>query len=225
MSLPELLLDRAANFIPVLLSLTVHEWAHAWTAWRLGDDTAKMLGRVSLNPLDHIDPVGTLLLPLLGVPFGWAKPVPINPVRFRPTVNMPIGVLWTAAAGPLSNLILAVLGIAAIYGMTALNAVERAGMLDHRGVVAVYQFLTMLVIINVALALFNLLPIPPLDGSRIVEALVPAALRPLWSSFSALGPLLLGAVILLPILFDASILTSPLEWLSQLLARMTRASS
>ena len=92
MSLPELLLDRAVNFIPVLLSLTVHEWAHAWTAEKLGDDTAKMMGRLSLNPLDHVDPVGTLLLPLLGVPFGWAKPVPINPTRFRRSIRMPVGV-------------------------------------------------------------------------------------------------------------------------------------
>jgi Zn-dependent protease len=223
MSLPELLLDRAATFIPVLLSLTVHEWAHAWTAWRLGDDTAKMLGRVSLNPLDHIDPVGTLLLPLLGMPFGWAKPVPINPVRFRPTINMPIGVLWTAAAGPLSNLLLALLGFAALYGLTAATASDLAGTLDHRGADAVYQFLTMFVLINVALAVFNLLPIPPLDGSRIVDALVPASLRPLWSAFSDLGPILLVAVILLPILFGASILTWPLEWVSDFLMRFTTA--
>jgi Zn-dependent protease len=225
LSIPELLLDRAANFIPVLLSLTVHEWAHAWTAWRLGDDTAKMLGRVSLNPLDHIDPVGTLLLPLLGVPFGWAKPVPINPVRFRPTISMPMGVLWTAAAGPISNLVLAVLGIAALYGMTVLTESDLAGTLDQRAVVVVYQFLTVFVIINFALAIFNLLPIPPLDGSRIVDALVPASLRPLWSSFSSLGPILLLAVILLPILFDGSLLTLPLEWISELLMRMTGAGA
>lgn len=222
MSLPELLLDRAANFIPVLLSLTVHEWAHAWTAWRLGDDTAKMLGRVSLNPVDHIDPVGTLLLPLLGVPFGWARPVPINPVRFRPTISMPIGVLWTAAAGPLSNLVLAVLGFAALYGLTSATVSDVAATFDQRVVVAVYQFFTMFVIINVALAIFNLLPIPPLDGSRIVDALVPAALRPLWSSFSSLGPILLVAVILLPILFDTSFLTLPLQWVSELLTRLTQ---
>ena len=223
MSLPDLLLDRAANFIPVLLSLTVHEWAHAWTAWRLGDDTAKMLGRVSLNPLDHIDPVGTLLLPLLGVPFGWAKPVPINPVRFRPTISMPIGVLWTAAAGPLSNLVLAALGFAALYGLTVATASELATVLDQRVALVVYQFLTVFVIINVALAIFNLLPIPPLDGSRIVDALVPASLHPLWSSFSALGPIVLVAVILLPILFEASILTLPLEWLSDFLQKVARA--
>src|SRR5688572_17147238 len=99
MDVAELLLDRIAAFVPVLLSLTVHEYAHAWAAWRLGDDTAKLLGRLSLNPIDHMDPVGTLLLPLMGVPFGWAKPVPVNPLRFRTSISMPLGVLLTAAAG------------------------------------------------------------------------------------------------------------------------------
>ena len=98
---------RGLVFIPILLSLTVHEWAHAWSAWRLGDDTAKLLGRMTLNPLDHIDPVGTLLLPLIGIPFGWAKPVPINPLRFRRTVSLRLGILIVAAAGPISNLLLA----------------------------------------------------------------------------------------------------------------------
>lgn len=78
---------RFVMLIPVILSLAVHEWAHAWCAFKLGDDTAKRLGRLSFNPLVHIDPVGTLLLPLLGVPFGWAKPVPFNPLRFREGVN------------------------------------------------------------------------------------------------------------------------------------------
>ena len=115
MSLPDLLIDHAVGFIPVLLSLTVHEWAHAWTALRLGDDTAKMLGRVSLNPLDHIDPVGTLLLPLLGVPFGWAKPVPVNPSRFpAPACGCRPACCWCAAAGPISNLILAAIGCASL---------------------------------------------------------------------------------------------------------------
>src|SRR5512142_2218234 len=94
--------------IPLLLSLTVHEFAHAWSAARLGDDTGARAGRLTLNPLAHIDPIGTILLPLLGIPFGWARPVPVDPSRFRRTVKMRTGVMLTAAAGPLSNVILAV---------------------------------------------------------------------------------------------------------------------
>jgi hypothetical protein len=80
---PQMIMDRVMLLIPLVLSLTVHEFAHAWSAWRLGDDTAAMQGRLTLNPVPHIDPIGTLLLPLLGVPFGWAKPVPVNPARLR----------------------------------------------------------------------------------------------------------------------------------------------
>ena len=87
-SLPEFILDRLRIWVPLVLSLSVHEWAHAWSAWRLGDDTAARMGRMTVNPLAHIDPVGTLLLPLLGVPFGWAKPVPVNPARFRRDIHM-----------------------------------------------------------------------------------------------------------------------------------------
>src|SRR3712207_2268072 len=95
----EWLADRVVWLVPVLLSLGVHEWAHAWSAWRLGDDTARLQGRLSLNPLVHMDPVGTLLLPLLGVPFGWAKPVPFEPLRFRRSVSLRTGTLLVAAAG------------------------------------------------------------------------------------------------------------------------------
>src|SRR5258708_37531060 len=94
---------RMLFLIPLILSLSVHEWAHAWTAWMLGDRTAESEGRLTVNPLAHIDPVGTLLLPLLGVPFGWAKPVPINPAFFDHSVTMRTGVLLTALAGPVSN--------------------------------------------------------------------------------------------------------------------------
>src|SRR6476659_7441279 len=94
--------------IPLLMSLTVHEWAHAWSAHRLGDDTASMQGRLTLNPIAHLDFIGTL-----GLPFGWAKPVPVNPTRFRRGVNTSTGMVITAAAGPISNLVLALLAAVA----------------------------------------------------------------------------------------------------------------
>lgn len=212
--------ERIAAFIPVLLSLTVHEWAHAWAATRLGDDTARLQGRLSLNPIDHIDPIGTLLLPLMGVPFGWAKPVPINPLRFRTTVSMPMGVLLTAAAGPISNLILA--GLSAL-GLAALATAYGPALQSsfYPGLGAVVELLRWVVIINLLLAVFNLLPIPPLDGSRIVDALVPDGLRPLWNRFSAMAPIVLMVVILLPALLHSSLLAGPaglaaklVEWIT-----------
>jgi Zn-dependent protease len=214
----ELLLERAAAFIPVLLSLTVHEWAHAWTAWKLGDDTARMLGRVSLNPIDHIDPVGTLLLPLLGVPFGWAKPVPINPVRFRTNISMPMGVMLTAAAGPISNLVLAALGCAVLAGLSATGNSGLAHTFDPKTYVGLVQIVQMFVLINIVLASFNLLPIPPLDGSRIVDAMIPSSLRPFWSQLSSMGPLLLAAIILLPSLAGVNLFAWPLSWAGELMS-------
>src|SRR5579872_3573193 len=103
------LLHGLMTLVPLVLSLTVHEWAHAYSAFRLGDDTAARMGRMTLNPIPHIDPIGTILLPMLGIPFGWAKPVPITPTRFRRDISMRAGIMITAAAGPLSNLVLAVL--------------------------------------------------------------------------------------------------------------------
>src|SRR5687768_7374424 len=107
---------RVMILIPLLLSLTVHEWAHAYSAYRLGDDTAEREGRLTLNPIAHIDPLGTLLLPLLGIPFGWARPVPVNPTRFRRDVSMRSGMMLTAAAGPASNVVIAVLA-SIVYGL------------------------------------------------------------------------------------------------------------
>jgi Zn-dependent protease len=114
---------RLPLIVPLVLSLAVHEWSHAWTAHQLGDDTAERLGRLTLNPLAHLDPIGTVLLPVLGIPFGWAKPVPINPARFAPTVSLRAGIVLATAAGPLSNLCLALLGL---FAMATLSALEPA---------------------------------------------------------------------------------------------------
>ena len=171
--------------IPLILSLTVHEFAHAWTAWRLGDDTASRAGRLTLNPLAHIDPIGTVLLPLLGIPFGWAKPVPINPARFRRSIKMSTGVMLTAAAGPLSNVVLAVLctvGFGLLLRFSPDFAVANVGI---RGL------LMIMIQLNVALAIFNMIPIPPLDGSRVLDGLMPLRFRPAWEGFTRFAPFLL----------------------------------
>src|SRR5215831_18865252 len=136
--------------IPLILSLTVHEFAHAWSAYKLGDTTAAEQGRLTLNPLVHIDLIGTFLLPLLGVPFGWAKPVPVNPVRFRRDVSMGRGMMITAAAGPLSNVVLAVV-CAITLGLLWRFTPE---MLQRQQAIGSLLFIGLKM--NVALALFNM---------------------------------------------------------------------
>ena len=152
------------GFAIILVSLTVHEAAHAWTADRLGDPTARLLGRVSLNPLVHIDPIGTVLLPLLaafsGLPIlGWAKPVPVNIARLR---HHRRDFMIVAAAGPVSNFAQAIL--------CALIVRLVFGIADSGLIPAILRYA---VEINLLLALFNLIPIPPLDGGNVLAGLVP----------------------------------------------------
>jgi Zn-dependent protease len=167
-------LERALFVLPLWISLSVHEWAHARAAFALGDDTAEKMGRMTLDPLAHVDWVGTVLLPLLGIPFGWAKPVPVQTTHFSKNVSMTTGLLLVALAGPLSNLALAliVLGLEAVL---ARFVPDLAGDHPLLGRVLDYALAT-----NVMLALFNLLPFGPLDGSRVVEGLVPFERRALW---------------------------------------------
>ena len=183
------LLARMMVLIPLILSLSVHEWAHAWTASMLGDPTAEGQGRLTLNPLAHIDPIGTLLLPLLGVPVGWARPVPINPAYFRQGVSMRMGLILTAAAGPISNVC-----IAALCALTYAGLANVAPDLLFE-FPAIEKLFTMLIPMNIALAVFNMLPIPPLDGSRIVDGLLSDRLRPAWDAFARIGPIALLVVL------------------------------
>ncbi|MBK9517152.1 MAG: site-2 protease family protein [Anaeromyxobacter sp.] len=197
-------------FLPLwIISLSIHEYCHAWSAFKLGDDTASREGRLTLNPLAHIDVLGTIVAPLL-FSFGWAKPVPINPTRFRRDVSMGAGMAISAGAGPLSNLVLATLSAVA-YGVGLRLA---PGLVD-RGSVGELFLLNMLTF-NVMLALFNMIPIPPLDGSRIVAWLLPYRLRDQWHALESFAPFLLMGVFF----FGGRLISGPVQHLSELLFQL-----
>jgi len=185
--------DLIFYFIAFILSLSVHESAHALTSYWFGDDTGRLQGRISLNPMAHIDPIGTILIPLMGflsvtqgLPpmIGWAKPVETNPLRWR---NKDLANISVSAAGPISNFLLAfaifvAMKIMILSGMVAPGYIEpftyiqpAPGQPDW--VLPVCTFLSLMLILNVALAVFNLIPIPPLDGSHVLETLLPDSLK------------------------------------------------
>lgn len=199
------LVHKAGVFVVLLLSLTVHEWAHAISARMLGDDTAERMGRLTLNPVSHIDPLGTLIAPLF-MNFGWAKPVPINPSRFSRKISMAWGNVIATSAGPVSNLVLALLCTLAIRFslMFAPEVFLSEGALRF--------LLGTGLQINVLLAVFNLLPVPPLDGGRIVDALMPYKWRPAWETYAQYSPAVLLAIIILPHVPGFAILGAPLYW-------------
>lgn len=196
----ELVRSFATWVIPALLAITLHEFGHAWAAWRLGDPTAKNLGRVSLDPVRHIDPVGTVLIPLLMVLlrapflFGWAKPVPVNYRRLR---DHRWGVALVALAGPGANFIMMILWILAFKALAAVD--ESVGMPQAefflRVAVAGVQ-------INAVLFVLNMLPIPPLDGGKITAELLPHKYATSFEKIEPYGLLILLALIYLRV-FDA----------------------
>ncbi len=163
----------------ILVASTVHEYAHAYVAFRLGDATAKAEGRLTLNPIKHIDPIGALSMILFR--FGWSKPVPINEYSFS---NREVGTALVAFAGPLSNLIMA-----ALTGLINFLFIK-----DSNSLIAflLYTF----AIINIALAVFNLLPVPPLDGHKIVRAFLPKGIRYYWEKMEKYSILIILLIIL-----------------------------
>jgi Zn-dependent protease len=205
---PEQLIPQLVIYMVVLLlAISAHEAAHAWMSWKFGDDTARLLGRVTLNPVAHIDPIGTLLIPIVGFIFGavggpvasipligWGKPTPVNPLRWR---NKDLANVMVSIAGILANLILATIAfiILKVILMTGGGAQLPESLQEPVGIL-----LRDMLIMNISLAVFNLLPFPPLDGSKVLDTFLPASLRPVMEIFEQYGFIILMLLIYMGVL-------------------------
>ena len=181
--------------VVLLLAISAHEAAHAWMSYKFGDDTARLLGRITLNPLAHIDPIGTLLIPIVGFIvsamggsfflIGWGKPTPVNPLRWR---QKDLANVMVSIAGILANLFIALIAftIFKILLITRLGPAIPDSLSEP-----VVLFLNYLLIMNVSLAVFNLLPFPPLDGSKVLETFLPESMQPVLALLEQYGYLLL----------------------------------
>ncbi len=194
--------------IAILIAVSIHEWAHGYVAYRLGDPTAKYAGRLTINPLAHLDLLGTLMFFIVG--FGWAKPVPVDPRYFKKPKR---DVALVALAGPAINLVLA---IVAFIGLTFLGKTSDASAMDlitlENGgspvILLITQILAGSLFINLALMAFNLLPIAPLDGSKIIHPFIPLRYDTVYWEFMQKGPLILLAVIVVEQLMHIPILSA-----------------
>jgi Zn-dependent protease len=219
----ETIYQAASLIIPLVIAIVFHEVAHGWTARALGDPTAAQMNRLSLNPLRHVDPIGTVVLPgilaLIKAPvFGWAKPVPVIKERLR---NPRTGMMLVAAAGPGSNLVQALVG-AVLLGLL-LSAVPLSAQLDQ---ISVPGFLALnlfnYITINIFLALFNLLPVPPFDGSHIVEGFLPPKAAATYEKLRPIGfPLMLVLLVALPSVSPSLdlvkwLVVPPVTWLTEI---------
>jgi Zn-dependent protease len=193
--------------VALIFSLSFHESAHAWTSDRFGDNTARLLGRVSLNPRTHVDPIGTLVFPIIGFItgfplLGFAVPTPVDPSRWRDKVKAEIAV---SAAGPISNFILATAVFAIIKTLLMIGVMEQGSgtfftlVMPTEGqsflVEPVAKLLSIMLVLNLSLGIFNLVPIPPLDGSHVVEVLLPYEMAQAYAQIKPFGMFLLMALV------------------------------
>ncbi len=200
-------LDRytiIARIAIILLVLPLHEFAHGWMAKRCGDDTAEISGRLTVNPIAHIDPIGSVLLILCG--FGWAKPVPINPARMR---NPRRSVIWVSLAGPVSNLLAALVGVIILQVIYPFYVESYSEIL-----VALRGLFSAFTQVNLGLALFNLIPVPPLDGSKVLMCLLPYKGGRWMQQHQQILSIILWVLILTPVL------SIPLSWLANRILKL-----
>jgi Zn-dependent protease len=195
MDIYNILIKIAIYAIPIIFAITLHEAAHGYVARHFGDNTAYMLGRISLNPAKHIDLVGTIIFPLVTVlispiMFGWAKPVPVNERNLR---NPKRDMLWVAAAGPASNLVQMLLWATVAKVVLTLSGEEGSRVADYWFSVAIAG-----IQINIVFAILNLLPIPPLDGGRIVTSLLPDSASYKFAQIERYGMFIVLAIMLIP---------------------------
>ncbi|HYK73024.1 MAG TPA: site-2 protease family protein [Pseudoneobacillus sp.] len=173
--------------ITLMIAFTVHEFAHAYVAYKFGDETAKRQGRLTLNPIQHLDPIGTLLILIAG--FGWARPVPVNRFFFK---NPRLAGILVSVAGPISNLLLASLGFLIWYALLATGSAEQLPTY-------VPDFFNVFIDLNLVLFVFNLIPLPPLDGYRIIEDLVPNHIRAKMTQYEVYGSVIFLILVLTPL--------------------------
>jgi Zn-dependent protease len=201
--------------VTFIIAITVHEFMHAWTAMVLGDDTARLLGRVSLNPVVHFDPFGALMFVFIALGFpaiAWGRPVPVNDYRLRPLGNLGRhgSMALVSLAGPLSNVVLGALAAAVLRASSVTGA-----SLGQAG-----QFLLIFMWVNFSLAAFNMIPLPPLDGSRILTAILPAFWRPVLAPLERFGLPLLFLLILVGGGLASSIISAIIDPVRDLLLRV-----
>jgi Zn-dependent protease len=205
----------AALIVTFLIAITVHEFMHAWTAWALGDDTARLLGRISLNPAVHFDPIGTLMFLLIALGFpgiAWGKPVPVNDYRLRPVgrFGRQGSMALVSLAGPLSNVVLGAVGAAILRLSSAMGT--NLGALE--------QYLWIFIVVNFSLAAFNMIPLPPLDGSRILTAVLPPFWRPVLAPLERYGIPILFLLLLFGRGLGSSIIGGIIDPVRDLLMRV-----